>query len=180
MAKGWFGATLMACNYWMSHESCREKQWFSHRRISSHLLLVYSCSRGVSESCGKKKIKKKEKASRHKTVFSVPEEEEFKVLKWPCQSPHLNHNGNWWVLETGISCLLSWGSSVWMVGSKLIPSGITAYCVYVFFLHWMWKGNRNFFESEIFYINVEICWGQWSVSELYLLLKKFSLKSKVI
>lgn len=108
----------MSCNYWMSHKSRSERNnRFSHRRI---------CSKWVTWTKTMIRV--------HTTNFNaMKEEEELKVLKWPCQSPDLNHVGMWRVSETRISCLLSWSGSVWIVWSKLIPSGITAAFVYIAF-----------------------------------------------
>lgn len=118
----------MSCNYWMSHKSSSEEEtWFS------------LCRKWVTW---------RENDPGRTTNFIGMEEEEFKVLNWPCQSPDLNHVGMCRVSETRISCLLSWSGSVLIVGSKLIPSGIPASCVYIiFFLCWKWKetvrGNHS-------------------------------------
>lgn len=77
----------------------------------------------------------------------------FKVFKLSCQRLDLNCTEMWRVSETGISCLLSWGSSEWTGRSELILS--TTYWEYtVCFLYWMWKEKRrslnllNFFKCE--------------------------------
>lgn len=73
----------------------------------------------------------------------------FKVFKLSCQSLDLNRTEMWQVFETRISCLLSWSSSEWIVGSKLILSGITTYWVYMLFILDV-KGKRRSFESAQF------------------------------
>lgn len=103
---------LNGCNYWMSHESCTEESLKSP-------FLQHSWSWGVNGSYCKKMNWDTEPTSvwlRKKRIF--------KVLKWPCQSPDLNHTRN--------------AAGFW--NKNFMPAELKTFCMNVRWkwILWMW------------------------------------------